>query len=345
MVWPFWSSDPSTDSVKSLDPELRKFLEQEAPKPPPQPRDASADISYTDQLDAARTQHRNTEQQTQHRNAQHHTTIPDTPHAPKAPAASLFPDGRYAHLWTTYRPLSDIEAAQKTESEKLKDLVDVFESRKKSISATALENCALQAVAQADCFASGAFLSRLTMCRAETRALNRCTDMQAKFLRALGYLSVVGRAPEDEERVQMHADRLYQQMLEHEDAIARAKAQGQPVPEFRPVMSRENLAKVLGVELPAAAADAEKPTQSADDFSHVPEKLREEFRQSVKDKSREERAVEEAALLGEMRDRTALSSEAVKILEEDKRKRLQRWADGKPTLGDRMKRAWGGWDD
>jgi hypothetical protein len=341
MVWPFWSSDPSPDSVKGLDPELRKFLEQEAPKPPAaQARDTTADISYTDQLNAAR--------------AQHHPPPPDnTPthqQAPKAPSASLFPDGRYAHLWSTYRPLATIEAAQKTESEKLKDLVSAFDARKKSISATALENCALQAVAQAECFASGAFLSRLTMCRAETRALNRCTDMQAKFLRALGYLSVVGRTAEDEERVQMHADRLYLQMLEHEEAIARARAQGLPVPEFRPVMSRENLATVLGVELPVAAtADAEggqkQPPRAADDLSHVPEKMREEFRQSIKEASREERAVEEAALLGEMRERTALGSEAVKILEEDKKKRLQRWAEGKPTIGDRMKRAWGGWDD
>jgi hypothetical protein len=341
MVWPFWSSTPSTDSVKGLDPELRKFLEKEAPKPLTTPRDTSVDISYADQLDAARKQHRDDEQKSTA--ATQHTTTEDEG-APKAPAASLFPDGRYAHLWKTYRPLADIEDAQKTESEKLKDLVDVYESRKKSISSTALENCALEAVAQSDCFASGNFVSRLTMCRGETRALNRCTDMQAKFLRALGYLSVVGRTAEDEERIQMHADRLYQQMLEHEKAIARAKEQGLPVPEFRPVMSRENLAKVLGVQLPPAAAD-EKPMQSPDDFSHVPEKLREDFKQSVKDKSREERAVEEAALLGEIRDRNAMGNEAAKILEEDKKKRLQRWEEGKPTIGDRMKRAWGGWDD
>ena len=52
----------------------------------------------------------------------------------------------------------------------------------------------------------------------------------------LGYLSTLDRTPEVEERIQMHADALWQRMQAQEDAIAQAKREGKPVPEFASIL-------------------------------------------------------------------------------------------------------------
>ena len=55
------------------------------------------------------------------------------------------------------------------------------------------------------------------MCRTESKALDRCISMNTRFLKTLGYLSSLERSREEQEAVQMHADRLYVGMLEREE--------------------------------------------------------------------------------------------------------------------------------
>ncbi len=95
------------------------------------------------------------------------------------PAQSLYPDGRYAHLWRTYRPQAVIEQAAKTDQEKLLDIVEGFKERRAQIGRAALENCAVEQLAIQDCFRYGGWRTRVTMCRDETRTFERCYVTQA----------------------------------------------------------------------------------------------------------------------------------------------------------------------
>lgn len=159
------SNPPSTNSdpLRDLDPKLRDFLEKESPVkyktsspplPAPQPTTTSS---------SAQTSPRSTPSTT----------------TSSVPPQSLFPDGRYADLWSTYKPLSDIENSTKTDQERLLDVLDGYKQRKADIGRAALENCALEQSAISDCYASGSMRARMTLCRAENRAFERCYLMQS----------------------------------------------------------------------------------------------------------------------------------------------------------------------
>ncbi|KAF2402760.1 hypothetical protein EJ06DRAFT_527735 [Trichodelitschia bisporula] len=314
MGWLWGKDDNAPDAVNKLDPSLRDFLEREAPKST-QPAQAQSAPS-----------------------AQPRTSAPPTSaeDRPVVPEASLYKDGRYAHIWKNYRPLHEIEAATKNENDKLRDLVDLYEDRKKQIGRTALENCSLEMLEQQDCFTNGTWLDRTNMCRDKTRAFGRCYDMQIKFLKALGFLSVVGRPEEEEEKIQMHAYRLYQQMLEQERIREAAKETGQPTPELEPVLTPQKVAAAFGAKIPITKGEA---------FSSIPEPLRADFKKTIENKTPEEAAIEEAVFVADIERRKALGKDYAVIMQAEKLQRQKRWAEGRATVGDRMKRWWGGWDD
>ena len=159
------SEPPSTNSdpLRDLDPSLRAFLEKEspvkynpssAPSPPPTaPQNTTASAS---------TQ----------------TTSPSPSQTSAAPPQSLYPDGRYADLWSTYKPLHEIENSTKTDQERLLDVLEGYKQRKADIGRAALENCALEQTAVHECWSTGGVKSRMTMCRAENKAFERCYLMQ-----------------------------------------------------------------------------------------------------------------------------------------------------------------------
>ncbi len=159
------STSPSADPLRNLDPELRAYLEQESPvkykptsapslPPPPEPSPPKPALSTLA------------------------TTTNPTSSSP-VPSQSLYPDGRYAHLWTTYRPLAEVENETKTDQEKLLDVLDGYKQRKADIGRAALENCALEQQAITDCFKSGGVKARMTMCRQENREFERCYTLQS----------------------------------------------------------------------------------------------------------------------------------------------------------------------
>ena len=180
MVWPFSSSkdeDPpssNTDPLRDLDPSLRAFLEKESPikykrsenPPPPPPPDHAPRLSTSEpQLPSQ-------------------STSPSSESSPSppdkhVPPQSLYPDGRYASLWSTYQPLHDVESAHRSDQEKLLDIIEGYKERKAQIGRAALENCAMEQWAVNDCFTNGGWASRMTMCRAENRGLERCYMMQS----------------------------------------------------------------------------------------------------------------------------------------------------------------------
>jgi len=186
MGW-FWGSsdekgtDSSRDAVGKLDPSLRDFLQKESttnygPARPPPTAPTESSEPYTDRPSSPQ-----------------HPKQPDAAGTsdasdPSVPPQSLYADGRYAHIWKTYKPLSEIENSQKTEQDKLLDVLESHKYRKAEIGRAALENCAFEQWEVNDCFRSGSWVSRMTMCRKENHKLDRCYTMQAVGATAIPFI-------------------------------------------------------------------------------------------------------------------------------------------------------------
>ena len=158
-----WFGGESTgaDPLAKLDPKLRDYLRRESP------------IKYTTEEEQHQTQ--NPPEQAEKQPHQD----PATDNKPLAPPKSFFPDGRYAHLWKTYRPLAEIEAETKTDHEKLMDVLDAYKGRKAQIGRAALENCADEQMDWAACMKGGEWTDRMTMCRKQVQRFERCYMTQS----------------------------------------------------------------------------------------------------------------------------------------------------------------------
>ncbi|KAM4058520.1 hypothetical protein HRG_006516 [Hirsutella rhossiliensis] len=294
MGW--WSSvfgsNTSADPLEKLDPKLREFLEKESPvkysptqpSPPPAPLAPRTDDAKIASPVAGQ---------------------------PQVPAASLFPDGRYAHLWKNYRPLSQVEAESATDHDKLVNVLEGYKDRKAAIGRAALENCALQQEEWVNCMKHGSWEDQLQMCRYQVRRFERCYGMQSRFLRALGFGSVMGRSLEVDEDIQMHADSLFQRMLKHEAAVEQAKKDGTPIPVFEVVLP--------GAKASAATPSGELAKRWKEDLEKLPE---------------DERAVEEAALRADFEAKAEVATNVKKIWKSQKEERDARKAEGQATFFD-----------
>ncbi|KAL9633211.1 MAG: hypothetical protein Q9164_004839 [Protoblastenia rupestris] len=326
MGWLFGSSSSSkptdSDPFRDLDPSLKEFLVKEspikyrpAPTPPPPPP------SQIVQPSTSQTQARE-------------------PSEPKAPSESLYPDGRYAHLWKSYRPLSEVENALKSDQEKLLDVLDGYKARRAQIGRAAVENCVEEQMRVMECYEHGNVKSMMIMCRPEKRAFERCYMMQSRFLKALGYLSSYDRPESVDEQIQMHADKMFHRMLDQEAAIEEAKAAGRPVPEFRSVLSPDQAP--FPTVAPTATASVEASTD--DDPQLSPATIRSltpeaaaALRKRLKPLDAFGRDAEERSTMAELEAAAETSREVDKI--SDERKRKARAERGEADGGEK----WGGW--
>lgn len=180
MGW-FWDLKPSapedtnTDPLRDLDPSLADFLSKESPPsystsapppslppPPPPPAPPEPASSAPPSSTSSST-----------------SSSSSTSQLAPPPPPTLYPDGRFAHLWANYRPLSEVEWAVKTDQERLADVLEDYKERKASIARAALENCTLEQDSVNECFTRGPWTKRVTMCREENKAFERCYLMQS----------------------------------------------------------------------------------------------------------------------------------------------------------------------
>jgi hypothetical protein len=154
-------TDKSSDPLSKLDPSLRDFLEKESPLkyPSNQPTDSPPSNQ-------------------QPRNADITVTATE-PQKPVVPSASLYQDGRYAHLWKNYQPLAEIEAETATDHEKLMSVLEAYKERKEAIGKAALENCAEYQEEWVNCMKHGSWEDQMQMCRHQVRRFERCYMMQS----------------------------------------------------------------------------------------------------------------------------------------------------------------------
>lgn len=151
------SASQSSDPLGNLDPKVREFLAKESP------------VKYSAASDLEKGLKEEREKQHQERLARQKER-----EEAKVPRESLYQDGRYAHLWKTYRPLAAIEGESKSDHEKLMDVLDGYKERKNAIGRAALENCADEQLEWNLCMKEGDWAKRARMCSEEVRRFERC---------------------------------------------------------------------------------------------------------------------------------------------------------------------------
>ncbi|KAL4960211.1 uncharacterized protein BDV14DRAFT_183168 [Aspergillus stella-maris] len=254
MGW-FWGSK-SEDPVKKIDPSLREYLENEAPK------------KYVPQYTPTPTpeQHVTPSNPTPSESA-------DSSSSRSAPSASLYPDGRYAHLWKTYKPPSPDDVG--SDASGLPSLNEHAKERRAMLKRAAMENCALENEVYHLCLQSPTFIERITACNEKNKVFTRCYSTQTKFLQALGYATSMRWDDEREERIQMHADTLYHEMMDYEKRVEEAREAGQEPPPLKSLFNPQ--AKPIEpanigpqeLEIPGGEAIPEgfKPSKSLDQLT------------------------------------------------------------------------------
>ncbi|KAH7375278.1 hypothetical protein B0T11DRAFT_270016 [Plectosphaerella cucumerina] len=294
-----WPSAKSSDPLGSIDPKVRDFLQRESP------------IKYEARVDAeAKAAQANPEAAAAAAAATAATQQTDD--KPVVPKESLFQDGRYAHLWKGYRSQGEVENENKTDHEKLMDVLEGFKDRKQLIAQAALENCAIQQDEWINCMKHGDWEDRLQMCRKQVQRFERCYTMQNRFLKALGYRAELGRSQQVEDDIQMHADSLYTKMLEQEQRNKDAKEKGLPVAD-------------LGKLYPRPANEIEPGVE-----------LRKQWDEQIAKLPVEERAAEEAALRADFQAKAAVAKDVQKLWDEQAAERKAREEQGKTTIKDRV---------
>ncbi|KAL2154725.1 hypothetical protein VTH82DRAFT_3401 [Thermothelomyces myriococcoides] len=321
------SDNRNSDPLRRLDPKLREFLERESPvkynnnnSPAPGTTETAATPSQQARQSPDQAAKQATGTATTNGSNSAVGQQQGQEQQPRAPPQSLFPDGRYAHLWKTYRPLAEIEAETKSDNEKLTDVIEAFKERRGLIGRAALENCAEEQAEWAECMKSGSWRARMTMCRDEVHKFERCYNAQSRLLKALGYLSVQGRSPEVDEDIQMRADELYHRMLDREREAEQARAEGREVPAFKPLLDDHDDNN--------NTAAAKVPEPSAATLASWKEKLEK--------LPPEEREAEEKALRAEHRAKAEMAMQIQKLWDEQAKEREARKAEGKETIMDKF---------
>lgn len=143
---------------------------------------------------------------------------------------------------------------------------------------------------------------------------------EQRLLKALGYLNALDRSPDMDERIQMHADKLYHQMIEQEAAIEKAKAEGLPEPKFEPV-------------IPKKAAEAQ--------MENLSEEAKKRYQEALEKVDERQRAAEEAAIQAEMRSKAEMVGQVKELWKDQEAERQARKARGEETLKDKVSALFG----
>ncbi|KAK6512460.1 hypothetical protein TWF481_001346 [Arthrobotrys musiformis] len=229
MGWLWGSSGPSSSDndkskasdsnskkpISNLDPSLEEYLKSSTPKDdkPTVAPPSEAPLPELKVVDWSKT----LEEQ------QREDAEPPPPHV-----LSAYGD-RYKDYWASYRGPQGTRADGP--EAQMREIVEGMKQKRFLIGSAARENCAYEEEAMFDCYKNGSWWQTLMMCRAESQRFGKCQEQQKEFLKALGYLSEPGRDPVIEERIQMHADKLFRQQLAQDDATTAALKSGQNIDE------------------------------------------------------------------------------------------------------------------
>jgi DNA-directed RNA polymerase specialized sigma24 family protein len=143
----------------------------------------------------------------------------------------------------------------------------------------------------------------------------------------------------------MHADKLYQQMMEHEAAIELAEKEGRPRPKFESILSNSGVSHTLASKsLPAStASQAPQPGTEAetDIWSLIKPDARREYEKKLAELPPEQQEYERMAVLGELKAQTGVAKKVEETFVEERIARMKRREAGQSTIGDTIKYWWG----
>ncbi len=133
----------------------------------------------------------------------------------------------------------------------------------------------------------------------------------------------------------MHADTLYHRMLEQEEAIESAKAEGRPIPIFEPLLkssSTNNAAQSPAI--PIVEPNLPK-------YSNLPPAIQEQIKERLKDLTDKDRELEERAITAELEAGEQVAGYMDSIHQKQVQERQMRKEIGKETVGDKLSSIFG----
>ena len=182
--------------------------------------------------------------------------------------------------------------------------------------------------------------------------------MQQRFLKALGYLSNFQEGEEGrlrDEKIQMHADRLYHRMLDQEAEIAKAKEEGRPIPGFGPLIGKVKVtdtpeesaaaasaASASPIGNAAAQAQAQQTEEEVNPISKLSDSVQKQIKEKLEGMSGIERELEEKALIAEVTMGQQVNKNLKNIFSKEEAERKKRQEEGTETIIDRFTSIFGG---
>jgi hypothetical protein len=134
----------------------------------------------------------------------------------------------------------------------------------------------------------------------------------------------------------MHADTLYHRMLDQEEAIEKAKAEGKPIPSFPPLISSMPKAAKPAATTPVKAFDDNR-VQPSD----LPASVQASLRKRLEGLNDQERRVEELAIKAEIQAGEQVAQQLDTIYDRQAEERRKRKEEGKERIGDRISSIFG----
>ena len=143
-----------------------------------------------------------------------------------------------------------------------------------------------------------------------------------------------------DEEIQMHADTLYHRMIEQEEAIAEAKATGDPVPDEKPINPATATLAMLKKRISGQdeVKDEDLPPLSPALQAKLKPDAQMELRRKLKNLTPSERELLEKQKLSDYHVAMEVQRLRASVLEEKK----QRRDEGKATTSDTIS-GWLGW--
>ncbi|KAF4549683.1 Hypothetical protein D9617_20g027390 [Elsinoe fawcettii] len=335
MGW-LWDSKPSGDTYDALDAKTKALLDNEAPKPvpsspsPPRSQAPPSTPSYGERVGLANPLAQPVSQSSNTQN--------ESSDSLSVPPQSLYQDGRYAHLWKSYTPSTAAPSSTQSQDQ-LTSLLTSYSSRRAAVSRAALENCVEEHIAENECFSSGSLSQKMRGCRDESRRFSKCYTLQARFLKAMGYMDL--RLDEDgngdmrREQMQARADGIWQEVVRREDEEAKAKKEGRK----RPVFGELEVPWRTGEKVERVKSSEERQEEMLRWFK---EERREAMKEELKKLPEGERELELRLRVAEAKADAGYGEAVAGFFEKEKEDRRMRKEQGRTTLGDWLK--WmGGW--
>lgn len=128
----------------------------------------------------------------------------------------------------------------------------------------------------------------------------------------------------------MHADTLYHRMLDQEEAIEKAKAEGKPIPSFPPLITTRAPATSAAPPAPHEKSLDDNLVKTAD----LPVSVQASLKKRLDGLSEPERRIEEMAIKAEIQAGEQVAGQLGTIYDKQAEERRQRKEAGKERMGD-----------